>query len=66
MSKAAKCDKCGVLFEGAGTHLKLQSWPLGGRLREGWYPDELDLCDKCANALARAIAAWWKEKSDAH
>lgn len=65
--KAAKCDKCGTFFEYGGAHLNCKGWMsamLGGRLRAGWYPHELDFCPRCMNGLATVMIAWWQAKAE--
>jgi len=58
MTTAYKCDRCGGFYEWQrGT---LEGSVLKASLRSGWYPDKVDLCQKCSEEAKIILGGWWR------
>ncbi len=61
MSQVHQCDRCHNIIDGF-IHT-LSGNVLGGELKIGWHPKELELCELCAKEIIVELKKWWKHES---
>ena len=62
MAQAIKCDRCGEFCIAHKSGEVISPRLLQNALKDGHYPEKIDLCEMCLIEIRGLLKTWWRGK----